>query len=297
MDYAEIAKLATVSFGNSVKLLAQQETSLLEDTVQVEKGLTGKSAVAADFVGEFPTRQRISRLEDTPFEDINRERRWYEFIMYNGAVPIDKIDKLKTNYDPQDGLVKAAVATYKRDTDKEIMRAYFGTNITGEFRESSKSFTAGNIIAADNTASSPIIYALEDALAKLKANKVTVSKEQIFCVVDSYTAKRLRKEGLYINSDYQDGHVLTGSRLTPYAGINFVEYEDVPTYDNGSGKTVHKLPFYCKNGVGLGKWEDIFIDISQRKDKSYAWQVYAEYAMGATRLEEAKCLALTVTEA
>lgn len=297
MDYAEIAKLATVSFGNSVKLLAQQETSKLENTVTVQSGLKGRSAVAADFVGKFPTRQRTSRLEDTPFEDINRERRWYEYRMYGGAVPIDKLDKLNTTYDPSDGLVRAAVATYKRDIDTEVMRAYFASNVVGEFRESTKNFDSGNIIAADNTASSPVIYALEGALAKLKANDVDVSAEQIFCVVDSYAAKRLRSEGIYINSDYQDGHVLTGSKLTPYAGINFVEYENVPTYKNGSDKTVHKLPLYCKSAVALGKWQDIFTDISQRKDKSYAWQVYVDYAMGATRLEEAKCLALTVTEA
>lgn len=296
MDYAEVAKLATVSFGNSVKLLAQQETSLLENTVMVKSGLKGRSAVAADFVGKFPTEQVTSRLKDTPLNDVLRERRWMEYRMYGGAVPVDKTDEMNTSYDPTDGLVRAAVATYCRDIDAEIIRGIFGANTIGEYREGKKLFPESNILNASAADSNAMIYGLEDALALLKKNQVTVAAEQIFCVVDSYGAKKLRSEGVYISSDYMDNKVLTGSRLTPYAGINFVEYEGCPTNKNSSGKIVHKYPVYCKSGVALGKWQDIFTDITRRTDKSYAWQVYVDYALGATRLEEAKVLSLELTE-
>lgn len=297
MDYAEVAKLATVSFGNSVKLLAQQETSLLENTVMVQGDLKGRSAVAADFVGEFPTKQVTSRLRDTPLEDISRMRRWMEYRMYDGAVPIDKMDKLNTSYDPTDGLVQAAVAAYKRDIDFEVVRGFFAENVTGEYRDGKTAFPAAHNIAVSGSSTNAMLYGIEDALEGLKQNKVKVASEQIFCVVDSRGAKKLRSEGIYINADYMDNKVLTGSKLTPYAGVNFVEYEGCPTYKNSSGKTVHRYPVYCKSGVAVGKWDNLFTDISQRTDKSYAWQVYASYALGATRLEEAKCFCLEFTEA
>lgn len=296
MDYAEVAKLATVSFGNSVQLLAQQEISKLEDTVMVKSGLKGRSAVAADFVGKFPTSQITSRLSDTPLNDILRERRWMEYRMYGGAVPVDKMDELNTSYNPTDGLVRAAIATYKRDIDAEIMRGYFAENVIGEYRESKALFPTANILSVSASDTNAMIYGVEDALAGLKKNAVNVASEQIFCVVDSYGAKKLRSEGVYISADYMDNKVLTGSRLTPYAGVNFIEYEDCPVYKNASGKLVHKYPFYCKSGAALGKWEDIFTDITRRADKSYAWQVYVDYAIGATRLEEAKCFCLELTE-
>jgi len=87
-----------------------------------------------------------------------------------------------------------------------------------------------------------------------------------------------------------DNKPLTGKKLPSYGGVNFVRTNLLSASE---GKI--KLPMYCKSGVALGKWEEITTKFSERGDLSHAKQLYVEYALGATRLEEAKCAAIEVT--
>lgn len=296
MDYQEQMKLATVSYGNSIKLLAQQEVSKLETCVTVQKGLKGKQAVAADFVGEFPLKERTQRLSDTPLEDINRERRWYDFRQTSGAVPIDSLDELKTNYDPSDGLVQAGIAAINRNIDREIVRGYYAVNKVGEFGESTKTFDTNNIITGVSV-NNDILKAIKRGNRLFEDNQVDTEKEDIFCFVNAVMSELLTDSGVYVNSDFMDGKVLAGKKLIPFNGVNFIRYNGAGLRQKlANNKIKHFAPMFCKSGVGLGKWEDIFVRISERSDKEYAKQVYLRHACGASRLEEAKCLSIEFEE-
>lgn len=291
MAFQEIEKTYTEAYGNLITLLAQQTQSKLESCVTVQSGIKGKAAVAADQIGKFQFSDVNSRLDDTVLQDIARDRRWYEPVMKRGCVPLDNIDVIRTSLDPKSQIVVAGMAGVNRAKDAQIIAGYYGVNKTGEHGATSTSFDSNNVIA-NNYASGDIIKQLNHALALFAKNDVDVEMEEIYCVVNSVAAEKLRQAGIYISNDYMADKALTGKKLPSYAGINFVQYEAVPSYSDSG--TVYKLPIFAKSGVGLGKWEETKVRVGELPNKNYAWSVFMEFALGATRLEEAKCLSIEV---
>ena len=292
MAFEEIEKTYTEAYGNLITLLAQQTQSKLESCVTVQSGIKGKAAVAADQIGKFLFTDVDSRLADTELQDINRDRRWYEPVMKRGCVPLDNIDVIKTSLDPKSQIVVAGMAGVNRAKDAQIISGYYGVNKTGVHAETSTSFAAGNVIA-NTYGSGDIIKQLNHALSLFAANDVDIEMEELYCVVNSVAAEKLRQAGIYISNEYMADKPLSGKKLPSYAGINFVQYEAVPSYVD-VGDTIYKLPIFAKSGVGLGKWEDTKVRVGELPNKNYAWSVFMEFALGATRLEEAKCLSIEV---
>lgn len=291
MAFEEIEKTYTEAYGNLITLLAQQTQSKLESCVTVQSGIKGKAAVAADQIGKFLFADVDSRLADTELQDINRDRRWYEPVMKRGCVPLDNIDVIKTSLDPKSQIVVAGMAGVNRAKDAQIISGYYGVNKTGEHGENTVPFDTNNVISSD-FGSGDIIKQLNHALGLFAKNDVDVEMEEIYCVVNSVAAEKLRQAGIYISNEYMDNKPLAGKKLPSYAGINFVQYEAVPSYE--SSGTIYKLPIFAKSGVGLGKWEDTKVRVGELPNKNYAWSVFMEFALGATRLEEAKCLSIEV---
>ena len=292
MAFEEIEKTYTEAYGNLITLLAQQTKSKLESCVTVQSGIKGKAAVAADQIGKFLFSDVDSRLADTELQDINRDRRWYEPVMKRGCVPLDNIDVIKTSLDPKSQIVVAGMAGVNRAKDAAIVAEYYGNNKTGEHGENTVPFDTNNVISSD-FGSGDIIKQLNHALGLFAKNDVDVEMEEIYCVVNSVAAEKLRQAGIYISNEYMADKPLSGKKLPSYAGINFVQYEAVPNYMSSSD-TIYKLPIFAKSGVGLGKWEDTKVRVGELPNKNYAWSVFMEFALGATRLEEAKCLSIEV---
>lgn len=275
-----------LKYSNLVSLLAQQTASKLEACVTVQGGLRGVTVTAANQLGKFSTRLRTGRYEETHVVDIARDRRWFEPSLFDGAVLFDPYDEIRLEANPQDKVVQLIMARYHRDIDKVIMEAFFGTNKTGRKAEKTTVFDENMIV----TGETDIIKALNAGQERLQSKDVDLEQEELFCVVPPAKETELKEAGVYISGDYQDGHVLAGKKLAPYAGINFVRYNGLTPDSNGK----YKLPLFCKSGVSLGKWEDLKVKVSERNDISHDKQIYALYAIGATRLEEAKCAAIEI---
>ena len=285
----------SLKYANALQLLAQQTTSKLEGCVTVKGGLSGKVVSPADQLGTFSTQTRQGRFEETPIVDVTRTRRWYQPTMKHGAYLIDNWDKIRMDLNPDDGIVQTMLAAYHRDIDSIIYEAFYGTNKTGKDATTNTTFDANNVIAK-TAANGDILGKIDLAIAKLQANNVDFEAEEVFLVVPPAVEKELKEAGFYVSSDYQNDKVLAGKKLTPYAGVNFIRYNfaAVNTVTEQSPVNVFKCPFFCKSGVGLGKWEEFNVSVDKRADLSNARQIYMEYAIGATRLEEAKCLSIEV---
>lgn len=293
-DYSQIEMHeVALKYANVLKLLAQQTTSKLENCVMVESGLTGKTVSPVDQLGTFATRTRTGRFQETHIVDIPRTRRWYEPVFKDGAYLIDNWDKIRMDVTPEDGVATSIMAAYKRDIDAEIMRAYYAANKTGKDASSTTAFDNNNVIAK-TAANGDVLGKIDLAIAKLQQNDVDFENEEVFLVVPPAVERELKEAGYYVSIDYQNDKVLAGKKLTPYAGVNFIRYNFAYT-NTGTEQSpvnVYKCPFFCKSGVALGKWLDFQTKVSERDDLSYAKQIYAAYAIGATRTEEKKCLSI-----
>lgn len=279
-----------LKYASAVSLCAQQTQSKLEATVMVQPNIKGETAVAANFLGKFSTKARTGRYEATNVVDVDRFVRWFEPTLKSGAVLIDTWDKIRMDVDPEGQLVQSILGCYHRDIDDIIYKAYLAAAKTGQKAETTTNYDTAMTVTADE-GGGDILKKINLAQQRIQSKDVDVEQEELFMLVPPVGETQLKEAGIYISSDYNDNKPLAGKKLTPYAGINFVRYNFAPT----GGKYI--CPVYCKSGLALGKWLNITIKFSERGDLSHAKQIYAEYSLGATRLEEAKCAAIEITAA
>ena len=51
-----------------------------------------------------------------------------------------------------------------------------------------------------------------------------------------------------------------------------------------------EIPVWVETGMHMGIWQDTQAQVTQRADKNYAWQVYLNQTIGATRLQQGKVI-------
>ena len=86
-------------------------------------------------------------------------------------------------------------------------------------------------------------------------------------------------------------------------GFRFIHSERLPgpTVQAGSTTqitTYRQNPVWVKSGMRGAIWQDVTTDIRQRTDLvGYPWQVSVQMMIGATRLQEVKCVEIDSSEA
>jgi len=88
------------------------------------------------------------------------------------------------------------------------------------------------------------------------------------------------------SSDYNTVKVLTQGKVESYMGFNFF-WSNRVTIDDASTSAYRSIA-WAQDGIILGMPQDISTRISERDDKNYTMQVYAEMSVGALRMEGAK---------
>jgi hypothetical protein len=94
------------------------------------------------------------------------------------------------------------------------------------------------------------------------------------------------------SSDYASVKALVQGEIDTFMGFKFV-------LSNRLSKTgnLRKLLVYAQDGMLLALGQDIVTRIDERSDKGYATQVYCSQSIGATRMEEEKCVSIESYEA
>ena len=279
-----------VKYSQKMQLLAQQQNSTLESCVTVENNLKGKNVCAANQIGTFSTRERSTRFQETHVVDVDRTQRWYEPRMFDGAALFDNWDRIRMEITPEDKVLDSMRAAYKRDIDSVILAAYFSNNKTGKLAAETTPYDTAMTVGVNE--GGDILKKLIKARTRFVNRNVDIESEDIYCLVPAAMEDELMAAGIYLSNDYMNDKAATGKKLPAYGGINFVRTTLLTPSD---GKII--CPVFCKSGVGLGKWLDISVKLGEREDLSYANQIYISYALGATRLEEAKCGAIEVAVA
>lgn len=273
-------------FKANVELLLQQEGSRLRGAVTSDS-YVGKSASAVEQFGSTTAQLKAGRHSDTPLLDVPQDRRWVFPSDYEWASLIDSQDKLRMIVDPTSPYARAGAAAMNRAIDDVIIAAMFGTNYTGETGTTSETLVTAYEVGVNvgGTASSLNVAKLQAAIQKLMlANKGELN-EPVYCAISSYEHDALLKEVQVNNKDFGGSPVLVDGKVKRFMGCEFIITERLPI---ASGN--RKIPVWVKSGMHLGLWQDIDTKVSERADKSYAWQVYLCMTLGATRLQAGKLI-------
>jgi hypothetical protein len=274
-------------YANNIGLLLQQKGSKLRPYV-MSGSHVGKQASVIDQFGAISMQPVTSRYSAIGRTDASTDRRWVRPSDFELNQIIDSFDKLRLLTDPESMYVQNAMYAAGRQMDDLILAAFFGTAYTGEQGATSTTFPSGQQVAVNFGAAANVgltVAKLREARRVLMSNEVDIDSDSITAIVKAKQYDNLLAEAQVISTDFNDRPVMADGKLVKFLGINIVHCERVPA-DTSS---YDRIPVFAKSGMYLGLWNDMEVDISQRKDlSSLPWQAYLKMSAGATRLEEGK---------
>lgn len=286
----QISTAFVQQYTTNVELLLQQRGSKLANAVMAGS-YTGKAAKAVEQIGAVAAQKRTSRHADTPLINTPHDARWVHPVDYEWADLIDDQDKLRMLIDPQSSYAMNGAFALGRAKDDEIIKAFFGTSLTGENGTTSTAFDTSNQQIAAGAAGLTVAK-LRDAKRILMSNEVDVDFDQLFIAVTAQQLDDMLATTEITSSDYNSVKALVQGKVDTFMGFTFIHCERLGV----DGSSNRRVPAWAKSGMHLGMWNDINTQISTRDDKSYATQVYVKGTFGATRTEEGKVVEILCAE-
>ena len=279
---------AVKQFGSNIEMLVQQKGSKLRNACRIESGIVGEEAYF-DQLAETAAVAKTVRNSDTPLVKSDHRRRRVSMYDYEWADLIDKEDQLKMLIDPQSAYVQNAAWALGRSCDDLIISAFDGTAYTGKAGGTSTTFTATNVIPVG--ASGLTIAKMIEAKELLDAADVDPQEERYIAVTAKQISDLLNTTEVK-SADYNTVKALVQGQVDTFLGFKFILCNRLAV----DGSSDRKCLAWAKSGMLLAIAKDINSRIDVRPDKSYATQVYASMGIGATRMQEDKCVVITCDE-
>jgi hypothetical protein len=297
MALSTVTTAFTEQYSALVYMLSQQKGSKFRGLVRNE---TVNSARNAYFerLGVATAQEITTRHGDTPLNEIPHSRRRLTPTPYNTATLLDTADQLRMLIDPKSPYANAQAMELGRIQDDIIIAAALGDVAVGQsggstvaFKDDSRSMNGDGTITALGTLASSGTET-DITLAKMLAMMNLFNEEDVdvdipkyWCVTPKEIADMLDIEEL-TSSDYVTVKTLMQGKIDTFMGFNWVWSNRLPA-DAATG-TGSRTFAWAQDGLILGTAEGITTKISERDDKNYSTQVYAEMSAGAIRLEGTK---------
>lgn len=306
---SDIEVLRTIEYRKAVGFQLNEIPGKLRMLVGSSANYSSKKAQIEDRFDDLVASESNGRLTDTVNVDASAERRWIVKPKPMDVSPlIDRDDQLATEIGIQSPLAIQSTKAIRRAQDDRWLGGYYGNAYTGEEGATSVPFKAGNIMAVGQDESGPAGITLNKLIymrATMQANFVD-DDEELICVYTSKQLKDLLKIAQVQNRDYNPlaTMALQNGKVTSFMGFTFVPAElgNAKAYPLNSGLTVdgsgyRRVPFFVKSGLHFGQWGDeVFARVSERADKRYALQIFAETCGTAVRVNEDKCYQMLCLE-
>lgn len=277
-------------FGSNLDFLVQQRGSLLRNSVRTET-VTGEEAYFEQLDSTAAIKRTV-RNSDTPLIKSEHKRRRVSMYDYEWADLIDKEDKLKMLIDPQSDYAMNASWALGRSIDDAIIATFSNTAYAGKAGGTATPFKAANIVSGGATRMT--LQKLLDAKLLLDNADVDPNEERYIAVTATQLSDLLNISEIK-DADFNTVRALVRGEVDTYLGFKFIVCNRLDTVDDASGG-FRICPMWVKSGTVLALGKDINTQITRRADKSYSTQVYAAMSIGATRLEEEKCVQILCTE-
>ena len=287
----EVNKAFAQKFRDTFIHLVQQKGSRLRDFVRVNTDVVGKYD-HFDRIGSTSAQKITSRHSDTPLISTPHSRRRVAMDDYNWADLIDKADKVRMLADPSSDYMKAGVWAMGRQMDDIIIAAMSGNavSIDEDDASSNVALPAAQKIAVSGTTDMNITK-LRQAKKILDASDVDPDLPR-HIVMKSNQFYDLLGDTQIQSSDYNTVKALVAGEIDTFMGFKFHRSERLAT--DGSGDTLCLA--WIPDGIGLSMGMDVKTEISERSDKNYSTQVYAQMCLGAVRIEDEKIVEIACTD-
>ena len=287
----EVNKAFAQKFRDSFIHLVQQKGSRLREYVRVNTDVQGKYD-HFDRLGNTSAQKITSRHSDTPLISTPHSRRRVSMEDYNWADLVDKADKVRMLADPTSEYMKAGVWAMGRVMDDVLISAMLGNAVSVDENDSSSNVAlpAAQKIAVSGTTDMNI-----DKLrsAKQILDAADVDPDLPRCIVmKSNQFYDLLGDTQIQSSDYNTVKALVAGEIDTFMGFKFIRSERLTSDGNGDTQCIA----WIHDGIGLSMGMDVKTEITERSDKNYSTQVYAQMCLGAVRIEDEKVVEIACTD-
>lgn len=290
-----LTDLFTVQFSNLLKLVLQQQQSLLRGRVVEGSHAGAKMASPIQYLGAMQMKTPQGRFAPKVHEQQDYTRRWIVPIDKEGDQMVDNFDQLKTPIDPQSQLVRRAAAACGRAWDDEIIRAATATSTIGADSGSltteafnTTNFQVSSLFGSGATSTGLSVAKLNEARRILEHYHAFDDDPMATLVIGSKQHSDLRNQAQVTSSDFtKNGGVLDDGIVKRFMGFDIVVSERLPTItDKDAQANCRGCLAFGKTGIYLGMWQDIKTEVFRRPDlSSNPWDVNTMISYGATRTQ------------
>lgn len=287
----EINKAFSQKFRDAFIHLVQQKGSRLREYVRSNTDVVGKYD-HFDRLGATSAQRITSRHADTPLISTPHSRRRVSLEDYNWADMVDKADKVRMLADPTSEYLKAGVNAMGRTIDDVIISAMLGNAVSVDENDSSSNVAlpSAQKVAVSGTTDMNITK-LRQAKKILDASDVDPDLPRCI-VMKSNQFYDLLGDTEIQSSDYNTVKALVNGDIDTFMGFKFMRSERLTTDSNGDTQCIA----WISDGIGLSMGMDVKTEISERSDKNYSTQVYAQMCLGAVRIEDEKVVEIACTD-
>jgi hypothetical protein len=283
------------TFTSNVKAKIQLKGGKLAPLVS-RGSYSGESAQVVNFIGELEFDEREDRYGDTKWVETTHTQAWISPNDYDVATPIDRIDLLRTIYDPTNPYVDAVVTAYWRKIDRIIAASFFADAMRGKKGQTLVPFdTANRTIVHGGTGLT--IDKLRALKVKMEDTELDFEEEQPTIALTTWEIDNLLGTTQVTSSDYNNVKALVNGEVDSFMGFKFRKISSKMIPRLASDNTVRRLPVWLKSGMNFGDWQNLQIRISERADKNYVKQIHGSFTAGATRVEDEKVWELQAKQA
>lgn len=293
----EITTTFNNKYASNIAFLSQQMKPKFMDHVEHEDCYGSEGARIVNQIGEVNSVKKETRDTDTPIVNPPHDARWVYPSYYSLGILLDTDDKVRTITEPTSKHSRAIVASLNRDTDDEIIDAFFSnvakTGKTGSTSTSWSAYVAASTAHHIDATSGMTVEALRAAREALESEDIIdFDTEELFVGIGPKQHRNLLSEIEATSMDFGREAVLVDGKITYFMGFRFVLSNRLQV----DGSSRRRCPVWAKSGMALGKWIDVRGKLSERADKNHAVQAFGEMMCGATRTEEAKIVEIACTE-
>ncbi len=277
-------------YKDNVEFLLQQKDSRLQQAVSVRSDYVGKNVKFIEQLGQVAMQKKTTRHGDVSPVNTPHDARWVAPDDYELAEYVDDQDKLRMLIDPTSYYAQNFKFSANRAKDDAIINAFFGTAQTGENGTTSVAWATfvsanpGHQIAAGT--SGLTIAKLRAARKALRAAE-NDEDDPMFCLVTAEEEDDLLNEIQVVSADYNWGPdgapVLRDGKVQKMLGFNFIHSERLTL--SGANR---RVPAWCKSGMHLAVWADVYTSVDRIPTKGKTMQVYTCATFNAARTQEKK---------
>ncbi len=202
---------------------------------------------------------------------------------YNWADLVDKADQIKMLSDPGSEYMTAGVWAMGRTMDDLILAAMTGNATSVSSADAASDVALPSAQKIVHGSAGMTMAKLRTARKILREADIDPDEELYLAISGDKMDDLFAESGTpIINFDYNDKKPMVSGTIGSFFGFNFIHTERLNNDSDGNQQVIA----WAKSGIGLSVGQNIETKISERPDKNYSVQCYAQMSLGATRVQD-----------